>query len=362
MEIIKLLFLPTGISFALSFLLTPIVIKFAKKLGILDDPLKRPHPAHLHEKPIPRGGGIPLFFAIALTSVFFLPLDQRLLGILIGALVVVGIGFLDDRRDTNPYMRLVAQLIAAGVVVASGVGISFISSPLGGILDLSNPKLVFEIFDETRTLWILSATFGLVWIIALMNTVSWSSGVDGQLSGFTAIAALVIAILSLQFSADITQWPVTILASATLGAFLGFLPWHIYPQKIMPGFGGATLAGFMLAILSILTTTKVGTLLVVLAIPIADAGYSIIRRVISGKSPVWGDRKHLHHRLLDAGWSRQKVALFYWCATAILGILALYLKTEGKFYTIIGIVLFVGGLLLWLGSLFQKKQKASLRE
>ncbi len=282
----------------------------------------------------------------------FLPIDQKLLGILIGAAVIIFIGLLDDKRDINPYFRLISQFLAAGIVVGAGIGIAFVSNPLGGIIDLSTPRISFEFLGEQKSVWLLSAGFGLLWIVSLMNAVSWSSGVDGQLSGFTAIAALVIAVLSLQFSADITQWPVTILAAITFGAFLGFLPWHIYPQKIMPGFGGATLAGYMLAILSILTTTKVGTLLVVLAIPVVDAGYSFTRRVLSGKSPVWADRGHLHHKFLDAGWSKRKVAAFYWLATATLGMLALNLNTKAKFYTIIGIVLFVGGLLIWLSSFF----------
>jgi UDP-GlcNAc:undecaprenyl-phosphate GlcNAc-1-phosphate transferase len=163
-----------------------------------------------------------------------------------------------------------------------------------------------------------------------------------------AIAAITIAALSLRFSADITQWPVIILASITAGAFLGFLPWHIYPQKIMPGYGGATLAGFLLAVLSILSTTKVGILVVVLGVPLVDTGYTIVRRILAGKSPVWGDRGHLHHRLLDAGWSKPKVALFYWAITAFLGLIALNLNTPSKFYTIVSVAVFVLGLIVWL--------------
>ncbi len=349
----NLLLLPSLIALIVSFAVTPVIIKFAEKLGILDNPQKRPHPANLHTHPTPRGGGIPIFIGIAVASLILLPFDQRLAGILLGALVVVVIGFLDDRRDASPYLRLFGQFLAASIVVLSGIGISFATNPLGGgVIDLSQPRIILEMFG-THGVWLFSAGFALIWIVAMMNAVSWSSGVDGQLSGFAAISALVIAILSFSFSADITQWPVTILAAITFGAFLGFLPWHIYPQKIMPGFGGGTLAGFMLAVLSILTTTKVGTLLVILAIPMADAGYAIIRRSMSGKSPVWGDRKHLHHRLLDAGWSKKRIAYLYWGTTAILGILALNLNSQAKFYTIVGIVLFVGALFIWLNSLLQ---------
>lgn len=357
MDIVQLLLKPAALSFLIAILGTPVIIKLAPRLGIVDDPKKRRHPATLHTKPTPRGGGNPIFLAILVASLLSLPLDQRLLGIILGAAVVVVVGLVDDKWDVNPYFRLVGQFVAAGFVVASGIGIAFISNPLGGIIDLSHPRVVLELLGEVREIWVLSMLFGFIWIIALMNAVSWASGVDGQLSGFTAIAAFVVALLSLRFSADITQWPVTILASITFGAFLGFLPWHIYPQKIMPGFGGATLAGFMLAVLSILATAKVGTLLVVLAIPVADAGYIITRRVLTGKSPVWGDRGHLHHKLLDAGWSKKKIAVFYWAATAFLGILALNLNAQAKFYTIIGIALVVGGSLLWINKLLQSSRR-----
>lgn len=349
MDINSLIIAPALVAFLISVIATYLTIRAAKKLNILDNPRTRKHPALLHKKPIPRGGGIPIFLSILAASLIFLVPDQKLIGILIAAAIIAIMGFLDDRKDINPYIRLTTQFLAAGIVVAAGIGISFISNPLGaGIIDLSQPQISFELFGNVRTIWILSVVFGGLWIVALMNAVSWSSGVDGQLSGFTAIAAFIIALLSLQFSADITQWPVTILASITFGAFLGFLPWHVYPQKIMPGFGGATLAGFMLAVLSILATAKVGTLLVVLAIPIIDAGFSITRRLLSGKSPVWGDRGHLHHKLLDKGWSKPQIALFYWGITGALGFIALYLNATQKFYTIVGVILVVGGLLLWL--------------
>jgi UDP-GlcNAc:undecaprenyl-phosphate GlcNAc-1-phosphate transferase len=175
-----------------------------------------------------------------------------------------------------------------------------------------------------------------------------AKGIDGQLTGVVVIASATIAALSLKFSADIAQWPVIILASIMSGAYLGFLPWHVYPQKIMPSYGGATLAGYLLAVLSILSTTKVGTLIIVLGVPLVDTGYVIVRRIISGKSPVWGDRGHLHHKLLDIGWNKPMVAIFYWTLTLILGIVALYLNTPNKLYTIVGVAIFVGGLILWL--------------
>jgi len=331
-----------------------MVIHLADKLGIIDDPKSHSHPKVIHTYPTPRGGGLSIFAGILFSSLFFLPLDKHLAGILLGAFILVVLGVMDDKYDLDPYKRLLIQFLVATIPIASGIGISFLTNPFDGILDLSYPRLSFEFLGQQRSIWLLSDLFALFWIVTLMNFINMGAkGVDGQLSGTIVIAAITIAFLSLRFSADITQWPVTILAAITAGAYLGFLPWHIYPQKIMPGFGGSTLAGFMLGVISTLSTTKVGTLMLVLAVPLVDTGFTIFRRILSGKSPLWGDRGHLHHRLLDAGLSKRKVALFYWIITAILGVAALNLNAENKFYTMIGVTVFVGGLLLWL----TKKQK-----
>lgn len=350
MDSLRNLFLIPWLGAALaSFITTPLAIKFAKKIGIIDDPAKNKHPKVIHTYPVPRGGGIPIFIALLITSLIFLPLDKELIGILAGATILVILGIVDDKYNLNPYLRLFVCLLAAAAPIASGIGISFITNPMGGVIDLSHPQISLELFGKTRSIWIISDIFAILWITFLMNIVNMGAkGVDGQLSGVTVIAALTIAFLSLRFSADITQWPVIILAAITAGAYLGFLPWHIFPQKIMPGYGGSTLAGYLLAILSILSTTKVGTLIVVLGIPLIDTGYTIVRRILKHKSPVWGDRGHLHHRLLDAGMGKTQVALFYWAGAAVFGFLALNLNTAHKIYTMVGAAMLLGGLILWL--------------
>lgn len=342
--------LPAIVAGVISFLATPLVIKLAKKIDIIDDPKKNSHPKVIHEKPTPRGGGLAIFAGVLAASLIFLPVDKHLIGILLGATAAVVVGLLDDKFDLNPYLRLFLGLFIAGLPIAAGIGIAFITNPLTGIvIDLSHPQMVFDLLGETRSIWVLSDIFALIWLLFLMNMLNMGAkGVDGQLTGTVAIAAVVIGLLSLRFSADITQWPVIILASITAGAYLGFLPWHIYPQKIMPSYGGAILGGFLLGVLSILSTTKVGTLFVVLGVPLVDTGYTIARRIVKGKSPVWGDRGHLHHRLLDAGLSKKQVAFFYWGGALVLGLLALYLNSSYKLYTILGVSVAVGGLLLWL--------------
>ncbi len=337
------------VSLLATYFATPLVIRLANKLKLVDDPKTHKHPKVIHTYPVPRAGGLALFAGVSFASLLFLPLDKHVIGILAGATILVILGLIDDKHDLNPHLRLVVQFIAASMPILGGIGIAFLANPFGGILDLSHPQITFNLLGQERSLWILSDLFALFWIVTLMNFVNiGASGLDGQLSGTVAIAAFTIALLSLRFSADITEWPVIILASIVSGAYLGFLPWHIFPQKIMPGFGGSTLAGFLLGVLSILSTTKVGTLMVALSIPLIDTGFAITRRVLSGKSPFWGDRNHLHHKLLDAGLSKRQVAYFYWGITALLGTLALNLNTSHKLYTIIGVAFFVGGLLLWL--------------
>jgi len=350
MDYLRNLFLfPWITSFFISLATTPLVIKFGKKLGIIDDPSKNKHIKVIHTYPIPRGGGIPIFIALLISSLIFLNLDKHIAGILIGATILVVMGFLDDKYNLNPYLRLVIGFIAAGIPIAAGIGIAFVSNPLGGIIDLSHPQINFILFGMPHSIWLLSDLFAIFWITFLMNIINMGAkGVDGQLSGVTVISALTIAFIALKFSGDSSQWPVIILAAITAGAYLGFLPWHLFPQKIMPGYGGSTLAGYLLAVLSILSTTKVGVLIVVLGVPLIDTGYTIIRRLLNGKSPVWGDRGHLHHKLLDAGLTKNQVAFFYWGITALLGFLALNLNTTSKVYTMIGIAALLGGLIIWL--------------
>ncbi len=349
MDIFKLAVVPFLFALISAFLLTPPIIKLANLTGIVDDPKINKHPKVIHTYPVPRGGGLAIFLAIIISSVFFLPPDKHLIGILIGALILTVLGILDDKYNLNPYVRLIIQFIAASAPVIAGIGIAFINNPFGsGIINLSQPQIIFEFLGK-HSIWLISDLFALIWIVTLMNFINMGAkGVDGQLPGVAGIAGATIAILSIKFSADITQWPVIILAAITSGSFLGFLPHNIYPQKIMPGFSGSSLAGYLLGVLSILSTTKVGTLMVVLGIPLIDTGYTLVRRLLSGKSLVWGDRGHLHHKLLDLGLSKRQVAYFYWISTALLGIISLYLNSAYKLYTVIGVIVLLGGLLLWL--------------
>jgi UDP-GlcNAc:undecaprenyl-phosphate GlcNAc-1-phosphate transferase len=285
---------PFLLSFLLSFIFTPATIFLAwntRLIGI-DDPRTHHHPKVVHHYPVPRGGGLPIFLAVFVTSLFWLPADKHWWGIFIGALITLIVGLIDDKKDLSPYLRLISNCLAALCVVGAGIGIAYVTNPLGGgVIRLDQPQIIFNFFGQ-HSIWVLSSLFGLLWIVWNMNIVGWSSGVDGQLPAFVSVAALVLAFLGEKFSADITQWPVIILAASVSGAYLGFLPWNFYPQKIMPGYSGKSLAGFFLGVLAILSGAKIATAILVLGVPMMDAIITILRRLSQGHSPVWGDRGH----------------------------------------------------------------------
>src|SRR3989344_1362697 len=331
-----------------SFVVTLIVITIYRRFGWLDDPTKTRLAKTTHTYPVPRGGGIPIAIAVALTIILYLGIDKHTIAILTAVFLLAVTGVADDLKDVNPYLRLAIGLIAALFIIASGISIAFITNPFGGIIHLDQPRLILNFLGSSHQFWLLANLIALLWIVWTMNMVNWAKGLDGQLPGIVIIAALTIALLSLRFTEDVTQWSVISLAALTAGAYAGFLPWNIYPQKIMPGYGAGSIAGFLLAIISILSRAKPATMIIVLGIPTLDAIYTVARRLAAGKSPVWGDRGHLHHKLLDSGFSKRQVAFFYWLVTAILGFIALYLNSRQKLFTIVLLTVLVGGLLIWL--------------
>ncbi len=344
------IFLTLVTSFSLSLITTPVVIKLAYKFGLVDNPKIRPHPAHLHQRIIPRAGGLAIFISILLSTLFFLPLDKHILGIIIGGTILTLVGLVDDKSiNFSPYPRLLLQFLAAGVVVASGVGISFITNPLGGILRLDGLVYSFSFFG-LHNIVLLADIFALFWIVWMMNTINWANGVDGQTPGFVAVAALIIGFysLSLYQNGDPNQWGIALLSFIVAGASLGFLLFNWHPAKIFLGFSGTTLLGFLLATLSILSGAKLAIALLVLLVPAIDSIYTIIRRLISRKSPFLGDQKHLHHLLLKRGWSHQRISLFYITSCAILGVLAINLSSSGKLFTLVGAGVLVVGIITWL--------------
>lgn len=340
---------PLIISFLISFSLGPLVINFYQKHHWVDDPKKNHHVKVTHTKSVPRGGGILIFIAVFLSSIIFLHFDKYLIAIFLGAFILTIVGIIDDIFNISPYWRLLTGLLATLIVVGSGIGIAYVSNPLGpGVIHLDQPQLHFVLFGEERNIWLLSSAFAILFIMWNMNIINWSKGVDGQLPGFVMVACLFIAVLANSFQDAPSQFNVAQLALIVSGAFAGLLYWNFYPQKIMPGYGAGSLAGYFLSVLAILSGAKVATTLMVLAIPTADGIFTIVRRILAGKSPFWGDRGHLHHKLMDNfGWDPRRISIFYILTSFLMGFLSLFLNTTGKIISIVLVSLFVFAFLIY---------------
>jgi len=330
-------------SFILSFLLTIPTIFIAKKLKLVTDINKRYHPAHTHKGIIPRAGGTPIFLSILLTTLIFLPINKIIVGILLGSFLMIILGLIDDYGDISPYLRFFANLFISALVIGFGLGIPYVSNPFGGIIRLNIWQIPIDFLGK-HSILILADFLAIIWLTWTTNMVNWSKGVDGQLPGFVSITAIFLGLLSQRFTVhDINIQSVTLLSFIIAGAYLGFLPFNFYPQKIMPGYGGGALAGFMLGILSILSFGKLGTAILILSIPMIDAFYTIIRRIKNKKSPFRADWGHFHHRLLEIGWGKRRIAVFYWLIALILGVSSLFLKGLEKLiaFLTIGIIILI---------------------
>ncbi len=319
----------------LSAVLVPVVIRLARHFGAV----KTSHRVQdIHIQPTPEWGGVAIYVAIATvisicTWVYPVIIAPGLpgiaiLGMLLGGFVLVVGGVFDDRYDWSPERQLLVSLIAVAVVVITGIGPEKITNPWGGIIYLSG--------------W-MTGVLTFVWMMGMIYTTKFLDGIDGLVSGVTVIGSVVITCFTL-----ITRWyqpNVGLMAAIVAGAFFGFLIWNWHPAKIFLGNGGSMLAGFMLGVLSIISGGKIAIALLVMGLPILDVGWVIIRRIfIEKRSWAASDRKHLHHRLLDAGFSVRQAALFYYAVSAIFGISALILQSRGKLYALGTLTFFMIGL------------------
>jgi UDP-GlcNAc:undecaprenyl-phosphate/decaprenyl-phosphate GlcNAc-1-phosphate transferase len=345
---------PAIVSFAATLISTPLLIPMLKKLGIMDDPKMRKHPAVIHKKPVPRGGGIPLFIGVIIAALIFIPMTKIIGAILLAAFIALVVGTLDDKYDISPYARFVINIVCALIVVGAGVNVPFITNPFGGILYLSEFRYPFDVFGIQSAI-VLSDLVAILWIVWVMNMLNWSKGVDGQMPGIVAISAVFIGILSMRFGmGDPLTSATTALSFITAGAAIAFLIFNFHPARIFPGYG-ATAIYLLLAVVSILSSAKLATAILVMGVPLADGAFTILRRLITGHSPFWHDKKHLHHLLLSTGAGQRQIALFYWLLSAIFGSLSLVLSSRGKIFAIIMLVIIVGGALLFLNYFIHKK-------
>jgi len=334
------------ISLAVCVLLVPLCIKLAYKYDIVTDPERDKHPGMILKKPSARGGAVAFFLSFLVIALIFVPLTRVTVGLYIGAFITTLIGLADDIKSINPYVRLLVLLPIAVIITlaVSDLHIFYFASPFDGIMRLDFIKITYEIFDMKFNFFPVADIFTVIWILWVMNMLSWSNAVDGQFSGMTAITCIITAVIAVGLlKIDHEQIYVARLAVIAAGASLGLLPYNWHPSKIMWGFG-ATAMGLTISVLSIMAGTKVAVATLVLIVPTLDALVTIVRRILQKKSPVWGDRGHLHHRLLDMGFSQQGVAILYWVITALIGVIALLASGRAKFLallTIGGIVSFI---------------------
>jgi UDP-GlcNAc:undecaprenyl-phosphate GlcNAc-1-phosphate transferase len=296
------------LALAVVLLLTPGVGRFARILGVVDEPGET---RRVHNVPVPRLGGIALLLGIFVPALAFLQLDGAYRGILLGAAIATTVGAIDDFRGLPWWAKLAGQLAAGGVAVGFGVTVDRFTFPGFGSQELPE--------------WTAGAAT-LVWVVAIMNMVNFLDGMDGLAAGICAIAGSTFAVIGLSLGAP----DAALLSAIVAGACFGFLHQNFYPARIFMGDSGAMLLGFVLATVSVeglVKTAALATLvlpLLVLAIPIIDTSFVFAKR-LKYRQPLYAaDRAHLHHRFMNIGFSQTRaVAYMYaWCAILAAAALA----------------------------------------
>lgn len=319
------------LAFITAFVITPYTIRLAKKVGAVDIPNDR----RVNKKPMPRLGGLAVIAGF-LVSVIYLVisasiegkinlledgLNVKLLGILGGMLVLGIVCYIDDVKDIKPLVKLAGQVVAAIIVASSGVLIDNFTIPFK-----ENSFVLNEVFSFILTVG---------WIIGITNAINLIDGLDGLSSGITLISCLSLVVV---FALNESPLIAIILITALAGAIVGFLPYNFNPAKTFIGDVGSNFMGFALAIISILGVAKTYTAIVliapimILALPIFDTIWAIIRRIIKSKSikgVFKADRGHLHHRLMAKGYTQKQSVLILYGATATFGMTAIILLDSG---------------------------------
>ncbi|MBA2506931.1 MAG: undecaprenyl/decaprenyl-phosphate alpha-N-acetylglucosaminyl 1-phosphate transferase [Thermoleophilaceae bacterium] len=328
------------VSAAVALVATPLAARFAHRVGAIDQPSER----GLHDEPTPRLGGLAILAAVLASSAIFLPIEDEVRGVLAGAVVVALVGALDDIYDLNPFVKLAGQVIGASIPVAAGVWVDASTIPFLGRVE----------FGEAGR--VLTA----VGIVAVINIVNFTDGVDGLAAGVCTISAATLAAIAL--SLDRTD--AGILAAITAGAAIGFLRHNFHPASVFMGDAGSNLLGFLLACIAVqgaLKTAAVAALvfpLVILAVPIIDTSFVVLKR-IKYRQPVYRpDSEHLHHRFARIGFSQRRTVLYLYGWTLTLAGFALairfvpYSDGRGNFDTGYTIVMFALAALVFAASLY----------
>ena len=337
------------IAVAVALVITPGVILLAAKTGAMDAPDAR----KVHKKPIPRIGGIGIYaaFMVAILAVMgFTELTDdvfhELVGLLVSGTLIVIVGIIDDYKNLPAKVKLVGQIIAACVLVAFDVRIDFITDPFGDFIFL-------EYFAVPATVF---------WIVGLTNTVNLIDGLDGLAAGVSAIAAATIFLVAMQQSFLL----VAVLTAALAGAAIGFLYYNFNPARIFMGDTGSMFLGFMLAGISVIGAVKSAATIALivpilaLGLPILDTTFAIVRRYRGGVPIFKPDKGHLHHRLLDLGFTQRQAVLLMYVISALLGLSAVVLNEVSSGIAILIVLCVLSAVLLGAKKLgiFQPKGSA----
>lgn len=317
MNILLNVVLALAAALIISFISTPLAQAFAQKVGAVDVPKDS---RRMHHHPIPRLGGLAIFIGFIMSVVLFTEIDTQVRGILLGSVIVVIIGVIDDITPLPAWLKLIFQIVAALVAVFHGIRIEILSNP--------NPWSV----NEYINLGVMSIPITVIWIVGITNSVNLIDGLDGLAVGVSAIASLSILVISLVLG----QWNIAILLAALVGACVGFMPYNLNPAKIFMGDTGALLLGYVLATISVSGLLKFYAIisfvvpLLSLGLPIFDTLFAIIRRLLKGQNPMAPDRGHFHHRLIDMGLSQKQAVAILYSISAVLGLSAVLITTSGE--------------------------------
>ena len=317
----------------ISFLATPLVKNLAYKVGAIDVPKDN---RRMHHEPIPRLGGLAIFIAFLFTVIVLADIDRTTRGILLGAIMIVILGVMDDIMTLKALPKFLVQIAAAGVAVYHGCVIQFVSNPN-----------IFSPLDYLNLGW-LSIPVTIIWIVAITNAVNFIDGLDGLAVGVSAISTASLLIIALM----VEELNIAIILAALLGSCLGFIPYNKNPAKIFMGDTGATFLGFILATLSVQGLFKLYAIIsfavpfLILGIPIFDICFAFLRRIAKGQNPMQADRGHVHHRLIDMGFNQKQAVAISYMLTAILGLAAVLLTSSGELRALIliGSVIVVGAI------------------
>lgn len=312
--------LALGLAAAVSLAATPLVKALSVKVGAVDVPKDG---RRMHDHPIPRMGGLAIFLGFMTAILLFVPLNTEKQGMLLGAVIIVVLGMLDDKYALPAKPKFLVQVAAALIAVMAGNRIEV----------LSNPNIFSE--NPVWQLGVLSIPITVIWIVAITNAVNLIDGLDGLACGVSTISAATMLVIALLVREMDSEMDVAVMMAALAGACIGFLPYNFNPAKIFMGDTGATFLGFVMATVSVNGMFKQYTIIsfvvpfLMLGLPIFDVCFAVVRRLSHGQNPMKPDRGHVHHRLIDMGFSQKQAVGVLYVISAILGLSAVVLTAGG---------------------------------